>query len=390
MPKYRVTLSDGRVVTLEADQQPNEADVLMAIGEQSKAAPKMSAASPNTALPPGSPDETDAHGNRIVRNADGSVKFMQGPGFKGNVDESPDRNVATVGGFGIAPEDLLTVPSLVSGAKAIGRGISNLASRAMPSPATMRRAAEVIGSPWKEGTKAVLNTGADILERRGAAAVAEEVAPAAVEAAPSAIPKGWGTPKPVLTVEEMGPWMDLKAQGKSAKDATEIILSQRGTAPTASQAVAAKPVAQAAEVAAKPAAFNPNDSLKAAREAFAKAGETPRPAEVSNAMELIRRGKAPEDALAVVLKNRGGDAAKAVTVMAEKIPKLTAEEFAFGQSLLKRGKTEKEAIDAILAQRQLRQIPGVQSNAERIAAQDLRHRSGQVKTPSAETARAER
>ena len=53
---------------MEADQQPTEADVLMAIGQQSEPA----------AAPTPKPDgETDAHGNRIVRNPDGSVKFMQ-------------------------------------------------------------------------------------------------------------------------------------------------------------------------------------------------------------------------------------------------------------------------------------------------------------------------
>lgn len=72
----------------------------------------------------------------------------------------------------------------------------------------------------------------------------------------------------------------------------------------AAPAVAA-PVAQAAPVAAKAASvFNPTQALQAAKDAFTKLGTLPGPAEASNAMELIRRGKAPEEAVAIILKNR--------------------------------------------------------------------------------------
>lgn len=299
--------------------------------QKSQREPSMSAAAPGTAVPPGQtpPSEVDAHGNRITRNSDGSVKFMQGPEFSGNAETSPDRNVATIGGFGVAPEDLLGVPSLVAGAKAIGRGVSNLAGRVTPD--ALRRGAEIVGSPWKEGTKAILNKGAEMLERRAAPAASEAVAPVA-----------------------------------------------------------------------KVAVGNPSIAMTAAREAFAKAGVKPLPAEASNVMELIRRGKAPEEALAVVLKNRPVDlipkapyevaiqgakdaAVKAGNVMAQNV-RLTAEEVKFGQSLLARGKTEKEAMDAIMAQRAFRTIPGTMSDAEARAALDLRNARGQIKTPSAQTA----
>ena len=39
MPKYRVTLSDGRIVTLEAATQPSEAQILATIGQPSRPAP---------------------------------------------------------------------------------------------------------------------------------------------------------------------------------------------------------------------------------------------------------------------------------------------------------------------------------------------------------------
>lgn len=104
---------------------------------------------------------------------------------------------------------------------------------------------------------------------------------------------------------------------------------------------------QAERVAAKPVPVNPNTALKTARDTFAALGETPRPAEVTNTMELILRGKTPEEAVAIVLKNRPATS--------------PAEELA----------------------RRL----GTPNEAARIAAQDLRYTTGQVKSPSAETAR---
>lgn len=266
--------------------------------------------------------ETDEHGNRIVRNPDGSVKFMQGPGFSGNADTSPDRNVATVGSVGVAPEDILTVPSLVSGAKALTSGARNLVGKiGMPSPETLRRGAEIVGSPWKEGTKAVLNKGAEILERRAA--------PAAVEAA--------------------------------------------------------------APVVEKATAINPSKTLDAAREAFKSADVEPLRGEVSNTHALLMRGKSPEEALKVVLGNRPA-AAKVAEVVAADVPKLTAAEVKAGLDMVARGKTPKEAMDAILLQRELMQRmgPGSLTDDAVRARLDFRNNSGQIKTPSAQTAELRR
>lgn len=96
------------------------------------------------------------------------------------------------------------------------------------------------------------------------------------------------------------------------------------------------------------APFNPNTALKAARDRFAAIGEVPRPAEVTNAMELIRTGKTPEDAVAFIIGKRP----KVVNPAAE-----LAARF------------------------------GMPSDEDVRAAIDSRNARGQIKTPSAQTAR---
>ncbi len=203
--------------------------------------------------------EVDAQGNRITRNPDGSVKFIQGPGFSGNADTSPDRNVATIGVFDITPDDVLSMRPLWKGASVAARGVSNLVGKVgLPSPETLRRGAEIVGSPWKEGTKAVLNKGAELLERRAGVppvsvptaavpAAAEAVAPSAAQSAPSIVRGG-------------------------IREPSEIVSSASRTV---------------APVIEKAAVFNPTKALQAAKEAFSAIGETPLRGEASNAMEFI-------------------------------------------------------------------------------------------------------
>lgn len=118
----------------------------------------------------------------------------------------------------------------------------------------------------------------------------------------------------------------------------------------------AAPAAEAAEKAApvleKAAALSPAKALDVARDAFKAAGVEPLRGEVSNAHALLMRGKSPDEALKIVLGNRPTSALSPI----EKLAKM----------------------------------PGVMTDAERRAAQDLRWASGSVKTPSAETARAGR
>lgn len=134
---------------------------------------------------------------------------------------------------------------------------------------------------------------------------------------------------------------------------TPSAVSITGGFPPRETAPAAAPVEAAAVAPAAPAAFNPTSGLKAARDAFAALGETPRPAEISNASALIQRGKSPAEAVSQVIKNRP--------------------------------LTPSGSPAADFAARY-----GLPSEAERIAAQDLRNAQGKVKTPSAETARARR
>ncbi len=93
--------------------------------------------------------------------------------------------------------------------------------------------------------------------------------------------------------------------------AVETVPAEAGAVAQTAPAVASPAPEMAAQPTApttKPLAFNPSQALTTARETFAKLGQTAQPGEVSNTMELIRRGTAPEDAVAIVLRNRGGGA----------------------------------------------------------------------------------
>lgn len=262
--------------------------------------------------------EEDEHGNRIVRNPDGSVKFIQGPGYRGELRARPDSNVATVGGVGIAPEDILAIPSMVKGGAALVRGVGKAASAARGP----------VASVLDVGAAALDNPITGTISPR-AGQVGKLIGAAADFIRPAALPA-------------------VKAAEKAAPAVAEAVVP-------------------AAEVAVAPKAFNPNDALKVARDAFDKAGLKPLKAEVSNAFELIRRGKAPEEAVAIVVGNRPAGAvatvAEKVAPVVEKAPKLTAEEMKLGMDLMKRGKSPQDALDAVLTQRALRGLPGVESNA---------------------------
>lgn len=127
-----------------------------------------------------------------------------------------------------------------------------------------------------------------------------------------------------------------------------------GTTKAVETEAAAVPVAAEAVVpsAEKSVVLNPAKTLETARDAFKIAGVEPLRGEVSNTHALLMRGKSPEEALKIVIGNRPA------------APLSPAEEFA--------------------------KRYGLPSEAERIAAQDLRNAQGKVKTPSAETARERR
>lgn len=304
-----------------------------------------------------------------------------------------DENMATVGGVGIPPEAVfmgpvqagraMMNPALsLSGKAAAGAGsvVSSVAPvikyeiakhtlQALGLPESVATVGAIAVSGYKRGSApAAAETVAKTAPAAEAAAV-ETAAPAA-EAAASRV-STWKDPR-ALSLDELRTWNALKDQGKSGAEASKIVLAQRGVAPPADSMFSDAAVAErlkiraATDAAARvqpalisgepvavsasgpklvPGPFNPNTALRAARETFAAIGETPRPAEVSNAMELIRRGKTPEEAVAIIVKARPMDPAAAFNAKF-----------------------------------------GTLSDDEVRAALDQRNARGQIKTPSAQTA----
>lgn len=290
MPKFRVTLSDGRVVTLESDQQPNEADVLMAIGQQS--APKQE-------------PQIGPHPEAKISAGRGGEYFSGLPPAP-DLEHRADANMLDIGGIGIAPETALM------GVQA-GRALLK------PGMALAARGGELVSQ------------------------AAPIVKYYAVKKALTAM----GIPADVAELAAVGVSSYRKG---GAKAPVAEPMTAPSTAPTVPAAAEVTPNVPTAPTATR-GAFNPNSAIQSARDAFTAIGEKPLPAEASNAMELIRRGKAPEEAVAIVLKNR---------------PK---------------------TVDPAAA---LNARFGTLTDDEVRAALDLRNAQGKIKTPSAETARSRR
>lgn len=215
------------------------------------------------------------------------------------------------------------------------------------------------------------------------------------------------TSAPVQRMSEMGAIGELAMRG-DMKGAAAAYLAPRlaasggrimqragGALERVSTAVpgAAEASPAAVEAAApaieKAVAVNPAKTLETARDAFKAAGVEPLRGEVSNTHALLMRGKSPEDALKVVLGNRPASAA--ADTAAASLPKLTAAEVKAGLDMVGRGKTPKEAMEAILAQREfMKRMGGTMTDSEVRAALDFRNNSGQIKTPSAQTAELRR
>jgi hypothetical protein len=67
-----------------------------------------------------------------------------------------------------------------------------------------------------------------------------------------------------------------------------------------------------------PATFNPAQAFTTVRETFAKLQETPKPAELGNAMEFMRRGFSAEDAVAKVIAKRPAVPESAAAALAKR------------------------------------------------------------------------
>lgn len=227
-----------------------------------------------------------------------------------------DENMADVGGVGIPPEAVLMGP-LQAGRAMLKPGLSMAG-----------RAAAGIGSMIPHVTPVIKY----------------EVAKHALMHV--------GLPESVATLAAAG-FSGYKRGARTA--AAETVAKETAAVPAAAEAVAPQAIdpgfASAEAVTAR--LRTPTGAMTAARGAFKQSGIDALPGEASNTMELIRRGKSPDEALQIVLKNR-----LAATTLTP------AEEFA--------------------------KRYGTPSEAERRAVQDKNWASGEVKTPSAETARERR
>lgn len=262
MPTYRVTLSDGRIVTLESDAEPNEADVLMAIGAQSSVKEptiganrhqeaKIGAAFPTTALPAdtaiGESNETRAFANKPLANVTGNETV----------------------------DSLLTSPTALIGiAGPAARGAAKLAGKIpTPSSDSLRKVATGIeNGPVRTAAGWMTRKAADWLEKR-----------AGTPSAP---------PSPAVSVPAV-------AEAVAPKAPYELAIEQVKSLPPhpyAMQPAAAEAVA--------PAMFNPNTARRSVVEAAAAMGEKIAPYETSNATALMSRGKSANEAVQIVIKNR--------------------------------------------------------------------------------------
>lgn len=239
-----------------------------------------------------------------------------------DLESRADANMFDIGGVGIPPEAALMG---MQAGRAVLRAGSGLASRGaeLVSQATpfakyyaVKHALTSIGVP--HGVAELAAVGVSGYKRGGAAKAAETEA-----TAPAAGP----IPAPSQSVQ--APSEAPRTSVRPSPPPTDSILSDAATAE-------------------RLRIRNPGTALQSAKDAFAKLGETPRPAEASNAGELIRRGVPPETAVAQVIKNRPA------------APLSPAE--------------------------QLAKMPGAMSDAEVRAALDARNARGQIKSPSAQTA----
>lgn len=349
MPRFKVTLSDGRVVTLESDTQPTEADVMLAIGQQSAPSPSL-----------GSHPEAKISAGR---HSDDFGGLPPSP----DLEHRADANVFDVGGIGIAPETALM--GVQAGRALIRPGLSlaarggELVSQAAPIVKyyAVKKALQAIGIPGDVAELAAVGV-SSYRKGGGPAKTPAPESPGAVSvegfpragktAAPDIVPqrpvRGQLTAAPVELPSGPDPSF---VRGVRA----DVVQVPRKMLPAHPGELAAAP--DPSYVRAVPAElgesvrFNPTKAIQSAREAFTAIGEQPRPAEASNAMELIRRGKSPTDAVAIVIKNRPAPVDPAA------------------------------AFNARF---------GTLNDEQTRAALDLRNARGQIKSPSAETARSRR
>lgn len=349
MPKFRVTLSDGRVVTLESDQQPNEADVLMAIGQQS--APKQE-------------PQIGPHPEAKISAGRGGEYFSGLPPAP-DLEHRADANMLDIGGIGIAPETALmgvqAGRALLKPGMALAARGGELVSQATPIVKyyAVKKALTAMGIPADVAELAAV--GVSSYRKGGAKAPAPE-SPGTVSvegfpragttAAPEVVPprpiRGQLPAAPIELTAGPDPSFVRGVRADVVQVPRKMLSAHPSELPAAPDASYVRGVPAEYGESVR---FNPTKAIQSARDAFTAIGEKPLPAEASNAMELIRRGKAPDEAVAIVLKNR---------------PKTVDPAAAFNARF------------------------GTLTDDEVRAALDLRNAQGKIKTPSAETARSRR
>lgn len=425
MPKFRVTLSDGRIVTLEADSQPSESDVLAAIGSQPKSGPRdialpRDAAPARTETPEqrvqrliggtdrNSPDWTARVKSAIAQTPDGELKqrLIAGLAREPRADTPLPAQTAPPDDYGpewdrlrlskdartalneplarptgVESIDSLTSPaSLITGAVMGGpaavRGVLKpgltLAGRAASGAAAAgshvapvvkyeaaKQALQAVGVP--EPAAVIMAMGIAGY-KRGAKPPAEAprstptsqpASPTAAAEPPILAPDGrpWGTPKPTVSLDQLRARLDVERPPTLAP-------APRSTSPAPAPRPApdVAPPVESAPTAAAPVGrvrvLSQPESFPAAQAAFKAAGLKPGPAELNNTTILMGKGKSADEAMRLVVSKR---ATPPVDPAAELAARL-----------------------------------GTPSDAARDARIDLRNAKGELKSPSAATAKARR
>jgi len=248
------------------------------------------------AAPPPDPN-VDAHGNRTVRNPDGSVKFIQGPGFRGDLEGRPDSNMLTVGDVGLAPETALM--GVQAGRAILKPGLA-LAGRVGEAAAHVapvvkyeiaKHTLTALGLPDSVATVAAIAVSG---YKKGGGAKAAET-----EAVTPAATSGRLSPQSAATVTPQASTVTPQATAIApvASHTPAPPLRNLNDVP----AVAVTPAQAAAERVLQ---FNPSKVLAEVKDTFTKVGETPLRGEATNAMEYMRRGVPAEDAVARVIARR--------------------------------------------------------------------------------------
>jgi len=270
------------------------------VADQPHPEAKMSAAADGRSgvAMPGDPDEVTL--GQLIDHPIESIKKIGATVGKEVSDPKLWASIA-LGYFGPKAADIV-VPAMANAARAVGSGVAS-AREYVP---------DAIGVISPRAGKVI-----DIAQRfaraRDAATVTQAPEPAApVEAAPAQLQS---TETPLeLTRRLRAEWQAKHAQTAPAPAPASPAADPappQAAAPVASPAPASP---AAASVAAAAPASNIGAAYQAVLKAFEDAGATPQRAEAANAVNLLKWGKSPAEAVSTVMGNRPGGTAAAPAV----------------------------------------------------------------------------